>query len=305
MPRSVEWSGYGSRMPGEDFHFEYSGVVFVADEPLRGVREASPSEQAIVIRSKPPSVPWTDLAMSGDLGRHEGALVGRSEGEARFRFDGAEIEVGWVDGLTATRRTQILLDWIIPYILSDRGQHVLHATAVEIAGAAWGFCGRSGLGKSTLAVACAQRGHKLLADDTFVLDEARSTLWPSHPTARLKSDSLQAVTDKASDGSGEKTVIGDGDLLFADHPVRLGGVFLLLNDAEFEIAAAAASDIPTLLEQTYVLPGAGIAAALDGSAQLIEAGRVHRLYYPRKFDELPTVVERIVAFAHANKDGSL
>ncbi len=305
MAPGGEWGGYGSRMPGEKFHFEYSGVLFVADERLAGVREALPSEQAISIRSKSPSIPWTDLVMKGDLCRHEGALIGRSEGEARFRFDGAEIEIGWTEGLTATRRTQVLLDWIIPYILSDRGQHVLHATAVEIAGAAWGFCGRSGLGKSTLAVACAQRGHLLLADDTFVLDEEQSTVWPSHPTARLKSDSLRAVTEKASDGSGEKTVIGDEDLAFADHPVGLGGVFLLLDDAEFEIAPAAASDIPTLLEQTYVLPGHGIAAALDGSARLIERGRVHRLCYPRTFDELSSVVDRIVAFAHANKDGSL
>jgi hypothetical protein len=55
-------------------------------------------------------------------------------------------------------------------LLHQRGLMVLHASAVEIGGAAIAFLGGSGWGKSTTAAALYGRGHGLVADDVVALE---------------------------------------------------------------------------------------------------------------------------------------
>lgn len=293
-------------MASGNFSFGYAGETFVSATSLLGVRPVAASESAIRVDVVEALAPKFVESVSGDLGRYENALVGRSESEATFVFDSDSrvLTVEYAEQLTESRRTQVLLDWVVPYVLTELGHLVLHATAANIDGVAWGFCGMSGRGKSTLAVSFAQSGYALVADDTFVLDADRGTVLPSHPTARLKNDSMRAVVDEGAAAASEKTILGDLELPFYDVALPFGGVFLLEPAGALAITRATAADVPTLLEQTYVLPGVGLVAGLDEVAALIERGAVHTLTYPRDYGALPDVLNAITEFAHARSEGS-
>jgi hypothetical protein len=58
---------------------------------------------------------------------------------------------------------------VLTLLLAQRGSFALHASVVEIDGAAVAICGTSGAGKSTTALRLAQRGHSLVADELSVL----------------------------------------------------------------------------------------------------------------------------------------
>jgi hypothetical protein len=62
-----------------------------------------------------------------------------------------------------------LLSQVLSFSLLKRGIEPIHATVVVVEGHAVGFLGDSGAGKSSLAAAFLQSGHRLLTDDLLVL----------------------------------------------------------------------------------------------------------------------------------------
>ncbi len=82
---------------------------------------------------------------------------------------------------------------VLPLILPALGTEVLHASAVVGAAGVAAFCGPSGTGKSTIAVALARRGYALWADDAVAIDtaEPEPTAIPLPFTVRLHSDSAR------------------------------------------------------------------------------------------------------------------
>jgi hypothetical protein len=80
---------------------------------------------------------------------------------------------------------------VLPLILPALGTEVLHASAVVGAAGVVAFCGPSGTGKSTIAVALARRGYAMWADDAVAVDtvEPGPTAIPLPFTVRLRADS--------------------------------------------------------------------------------------------------------------------
>jgi hypothetical protein len=76
-----------------------------------------------------------------------------------------------------------LLDQVIPLALSL--EHVvLHASVAAIGQAACAFIGPAGAGKSSLALACADAGWRVLADDAIVITPSFTAV-PSYPGVRV------------------------------------------------------------------------------------------------------------------------
>ncbi len=86
----------------------------------------------------------------------------------------------------------LLLDQVIPRIVSHRGGVVLHAGAVKYGSDCIVVVGESGWGKSTLATSLHLQGKQILTDDCLMLKRknGRVVAVPSYCGARLLEDSL-------------------------------------------------------------------------------------------------------------------
>jgi len=124
-------------------------------------------------------------------------------------------------------------------LLLQRGGLVLHAASVAVDGRAYVFCGRSGIGKSTLAAALCNAGCLFVNDDVCAVgsnETCTPVLWPDgrqlklfeESIARLDLDSRRRGVVRAGTGKHyvEPPLAKKGGL-GADVPVPLAAVYVL------------------------------------------------------------------------------
>lgn len=110
--------------------------------------------------------------------------------------DGREIVLTLADPAIAGEARVYLLGSVLSVLFHQRGLLPLHASAIDHGGGAIAFAGASGIGKSTLAAALMQRGHKILTDDVCVVAagaDGTMTAWPGVPRLRLWTQSMTAL----------------------------------------------------------------------------------------------------------------
>lgn len=117
------------------------------------------------------------------------AVACSATGSYLLRPDPPAIEVEPVPGIAAWRLEHRLLSTIVPTLLADRGDLMLHASAVVAGGRAVLFCGPSGRGKSTLALVLSREGYAVLAEDGVAVAEGTGDpeAWPGARDVRMKS----------------------------------------------------------------------------------------------------------------------
>ncbi|MBI1202391.1 MAG: hypothetical protein GC182_07760 [Rhodopseudomonas sp.] len=86
-----------------------------------------------------------------------------------------------------------ILGTVFGILLHQRGQIVLHASAVRVNGKAVLFCGRSGSGKSTMAAALAKHGFPVVADDVGAISITAGATPTVHPEGRHLKLWAQAI----------------------------------------------------------------------------------------------------------------
>ncbi len=111
---------------------------------------------------------WLTFADSGD-----GVLLTFAEHSQFWVSSDATVVTAHPSSGTPPATTRhLLLNQVLPLVLSRRGRLVLHASAISWNGVVSAFIGRSGAGKSTMAAACAAAGATVVTDDCLVLRRA-------------------------------------------------------------------------------------------------------------------------------------
>jgi hypothetical protein len=205
------------------------------------------------------------------------------------------------DGFDAWQR--LLVAQVLPFAAVLRELEVLHASAVVIDGGAVAFLGRSGSGKTSLALGLCERGATFLADDVLALERVDDQLLghPGTPVAGI--DHAEAERLAGAGGLGQEVLAVNA----REHVVRVPqtaeqapvqALFFIDRRADgpaqprFEPAA----DAQMLLSATFNLVLATpqrLQGLLDACA-LAARGRVERIVIGPGVDatELGAAVER-------------
>jgi hypothetical protein len=110
--------------------------------------------------------------------------------------DGCKITIDPTAGASEREVRVWLLGAVMGVVCHQRGLVPLHASAIEINGAAVAFMGHSGAGKSTLSAWFHGRGRQVLCDDLCAVGfdvDGRPRTWPGVPRIKLWRDALAAL----------------------------------------------------------------------------------------------------------------
>ncbi|MGE5374366.1 MAG: hypothetical protein ACM3XO_04850 [Bacteroidota bacterium] len=93
----------------------------------------------------------------------------------------------------------LLLNQVIPIVLSQLGKLVLHASACVTPHGVMAFMGTTGMGKSTLAASFGLRGFTVLTDDCLSIEKRDGDVLcvPSYAGVRLWPESVTALFEEA------------------------------------------------------------------------------------------------------------
>jgi len=118
-------------------------------------------------------------------------------GVAEFRLEpGADAVIAAPHGsVTRDLLVETFQHCVLPLMLPALGIEALHASAVAGEAGVVAFCGASGVGKSTIAVALSRQGRLLCADDAVAIDVASSVphVVPIPFTSRLRPESARLL----------------------------------------------------------------------------------------------------------------
>jgi hypothetical protein len=130
---------------------------------------------------------------------------------ADFEIDGAGQRVTYYRDPAARDLVAILIAGsVVAYLLSSAGRLVLHASAVEVDGAALGFVGFSGQGKTTVATLLCAEGYPLVTDDLLPVDPGPEgvTCTPAGIELRVR-DKVEALLERFSSGAVRGRTLDD------------------------------------------------------------------------------------------------
>jgi hypothetical protein len=173
-----------------------------------------------------------------------GEFLMKFPGVARFLVSaGKEIYLDPEPGADLADALPFLLGTCWGALLLQRGALVLHGAAVAVDGRAYVFCGRSGIGKSSLVAALCESGCQFLNDDVCAVhldDRGRAVVWPDGRRLKLFEESIRHLALNGRErgvvrpGIAKHYVVPPGSQVFG--PVPVGGVYILRDQKASEEA---------------------------------------------------------------------
>lgn len=193
--------------------------------------------------------------------------------------------------------------WGVPCALCflHRGDLALHASAVEVKGSAALFAAPGRFGKSSLAAAFLQAGHRVLSEDLSCVRPALTpSVIPGPAMLRLRRDIAEhfslPLTEKVRSTEDRITLGFHGSQRGNGLPVPLQAIILLRESSDaIRIEKVPSIDaIRDLWALSLRMPGnAGEAQCFAGVTDLVSRVPVWNLYRPLVPGQLPRVVEYV------------
>jgi hypothetical protein len=210
-----------------------------------------------------------------------------------------------------------LLGQALSFALVKGGFEPLHATAVVFEGQAVAFLGDCGFGKSTLAAAFLQAGHRLLTDDLMLLQTRTRGIvaYPGPPRIKLFPEVALRFLGKAASGvslnpTTQKQVIPLNESLVCIEEVPLGAIYALASSDEETGKSIRIQSLTkketfiTLLASTFhrvIMDADRLRRQFKATQALADIMTVRKLSYPRSLEHLPLVREAILSDLRADK----
>lgn len=233
------------------------------------------------------------------------------EGEGRYavwidRFGMFHVEprsptIAVPAGLDGPQREVRLWGLPVSLCLNERGDQVVHAAAVDVGGHAVLLAAPGTFGKTTLAAAFLQAGHRVLSEDVSCCHPGEEPfIWPGPAVLRVRRDvydvaRLRGTTVVAEDAERVQLSI-DEPLRGGAAPVPLTAiVFLRVAEDGPEMRPVTPEQaVPDLWSLSFRLPtDDDRARCFRRVCDLLSRVPAYNLYRPLSLESLPEVVERI------------
>lgn len=207
----------------------------------------------------------------------------------------------------------LLLDQVIPRYISFRGDIVLHAGAVKKCGLCFAFTGESGQGKSSLTASFVKDGAALHSDDVICISlKGEIPLIQSiYPSLRLWPNAIEGLlipeklTSIMAHYSTKRRLIIDAE----QAPSPLTAIFALNMDAgltKTTISSLSQSELlMELIKGSFQLDPTDPQRSkehFEAVSKLSSSVRGFQLSYPKGFENLPEVRNKIMSFLKEDLD---
>ncbi|MCZ4340296.1 hypothetical protein O4H52_01660 [Sphingomonadaceae bacterium G21617-S1] len=217
------------------YHYRMAGLAITSEIPLPSCMplDAAPVPADVLITLGPIDGP---VAEPNDLGERwtvdADRFVWDIDGVGRLEaFDGRRLRLDPAAGVLLNDATPYLMGTTFAALLYQRGEMLLHASAVAWKGHAYLLCGTSGQGKSTLAATLCAAGSELLSDDICRIEFGADIM--VHPDGRLLKLFASTVERLGWQHRRGGQVLSGSNKYFVDPPraaqvaLPLGGIYAL------------------------------------------------------------------------------
>lgn len=269
--------------------------------------------------SPPTSTKWfhhwylPDGQISLSVGKNGSVYSLRFPGLALFQITPAQSKITCYHfDIPADTIRHLLLDQVIPRLLSQQGKQILHASCVKVGKFAVAFSGNSGWGKSTLSAFFHNQGYPLLTDDCLQLHMTKGNVMsiPNYQGIRLLPDTLplfhKSVNSDTTPKSSPKKRFKTPSTQIQGRTIPIKNIFILKDPASIPqntqttITKIIGAKAPIeLIKNCFPLD---ITDKKIIGRQLIDLSRIansenisiHSLIFPRKINFLPEVMINIL-----------
>ena len=298
------------------FFYLISGLNVASEVAFGGMIERSAAAIADVsIRGGPVPEKLEQASHSGPNWQIDGEqLLLEVPGIVRMLvIAGREIIFETIEGTTAEDAAIFLSGTGVGMVLHQRGQVVLHASAVRVGDKAVLFCGASGVGKSTMAAALGEAGYDLVADDfaAIMIRDRVAMVEPDGRQHKLWQNAIERLDLAARSAGAVRSSLAKFYVepsRAATEPLPLGAIFQLREARPPHTPGIARPNIVDagLIVRRNVYRPAMVKRLnqqnlyFASAATLIEAG-VYTLTRPLGFQHMPEVVGWLEAHWSADR----